>query len=105
MPKDTREPQSYGSGADWVSGRTGQEVNDQNGQPAPEHREFYDDRRESETTASADHQGGKTSDVQLAENAQPASRGGEVAHEPVSKVTAAEGGSKRGGFFKKRDYE
>lgn len=103
MPKDTREPQSYGSGADWVSGRTGQEVNDQKGEPAPEHREFYDDRRESETTG--EHQGGKTSAVQLAENVQPAGGGGEVAHDPVSKVTAAEGGSKRGGFFKKRDYE
>ena len=66
MPKDTREPQSYGSGSDWVTGRTGQEVNDQKSTPAPEHREFYDDRRESET--SQEHQGGKVSDVQKREN-------------------------------------
>lgn len=104
MPKDAREPQSYGSGADWVTGRTGQEVNDQDGGPAPEHREFYDERRESETNASADDQGGKASDFQLAENAQPEGEpSGE--HAPVSKVTAAEGGSKRDGYFKKRDYE
>jgi hypothetical protein len=102
MPKDTREPQSYGSGADWVTGKTGQQVNEQKDTPAPEHRDFYDERRSSESTAP--DQGGKTSDVQLAENAQPQGRpAGE--HEPVTKVTAAEGGSKRGGFFKKRDYE
>jgi hypothetical protein len=102
MPKDTREPQSYGSGADWLTGRTGQQVNDQKSEPAPEHREFYDERRESET--SAPDQGGKTSDVQLADNAQPGgSPQGEF--EPVTKVTSAEGGAKRGGFFKKRDYE
>lgn len=102
MPKDTREPQSYGSGSDWVTGRTGQEVNDQKGEPAPEHRQFYDERRESETTVK--DQGGKTSDVQLAESDQPEGRP-EGEFEPVSRVISAEGGSKRGGYFKKRDYE
>jgi hypothetical protein len=102
MPKDTREPQSYGSGADWVTGRTGQQVNEQKDAPAPEHRDFYDERRGSDTNAP--DQGGKTSDVQLAESAQPSGApSGE--HEPVTKVTSAEGGAKRGGFFKKRDYE
>ena len=91
MPNDQREPQSYGSDADWVTGKTGQQVNEQTGEPAPEPREFED-------------QGGKVSDVQLAENAQPGGRP-EGEHEPVSKVTAAEGGAKRGGYFKKRDYE
>lgn len=104
MPKDQREPQSYGSEADWVTGRTGQQVNEQKSGPAPEHRDFYDERRESETTASEDDQGGKTSDFQLAENVQPAGQP-EGEHAPVSKVTTAEGGSKRGGYFKKRDYE
>ena len=102
MPKDQREPQSYGSNADWVTGRTGQQVNEQKSEPAPEHREFYDERRDSETSHEA--QGGKVSDVQLAENAQPGGRP-EEEHEPVSKVTAAEGGTKLGGYFKKRDYE
>lgn len=97
-----KEPQSYGSGSDWVTGRTGQQVNDQNSEPAPEHRDFYDSRRESDTNAP--DQGGKTSDVQLADNAQPGGKPtGEFEH--VSGVTSAEGGAKRGGFFKKRDYE
>jgi hypothetical protein len=99
MPK---EPQSYGSGSDWVTGSTGQQVNDQKSEPAPEHREFYDERRESETNAPA--QGGQTSDVQLAENAEPMGRPtGE--HAPISSVTTTETGAKRDSFFRKRDYE
>ena len=68
MPQDKKEPQSYGSGTDWVSGKTGQDVHDQKSAPTAEHRDFYDGRRESET--SDEHQGGHTSDFQLAENAQ-----------------------------------
>ncbi|HEY0371860.1 MAG TPA: hypothetical protein VGD79_07645 [Thermoanaerobaculia bacterium] len=102
MPRDTKEPQSYGSGSDWVTGRTGQEVNDQKSAPPPEHREFYDERRESETTH--EHQGGHTSDVQRAESAEPAGNPtGE--HDPVTKVSADSSGAKRDSFFKKRDYE
>ncbi|HEX8616682.1 MAG TPA: hypothetical protein VF911_03755 [Thermoanaerobaculia bacterium] len=102
MPKDGREPQSYGSDADWVTGRTGEQVNDQASAPPPEHEDFYDERREAESSAPA--QGGLTSDVQLAENFQPAGRQtGEEA--PISGVTTSDGGAKRGGFFKKRDYE
>ena len=99
MPK---EPQSYGSGSDWVTGNTGETVNDQKSEPAPEHRDFYDERRESETTAPA--QGGQTSDFQLADSAEPAGQPtGEES--PIPKVTSAEGGAKRDSFFKKRDYE
>lgn len=65
MPGDTKEPQSYGSGSDWVTGKTGQEVNDPKSSPPPEHADFYENRRESET--SHEHQGGKTSDVQREE--------------------------------------
>ncbi|HUR79125.1 MAG TPA: hypothetical protein VM733_00060 [Thermoanaerobaculia bacterium] len=97
-----REPQSYGSGSDWVTGRTDQKVNDQKSTPAPEHQEFYDERRESETSSPA--QGGRTSDVQLAESAQPTgTTAGDRA--PVQNVTGADGGAKRDSFFKKRDYE
>jgi hypothetical protein len=97
-----REPQSYGSGSDWVTGKTGQQVNDQKSEPAPEHQEFYDERRESETSSSA--QGGHTSDVQLAENAQPS---GQTTGDdsPLTGVTTTETGAKRGSFFRKRDYE
>jgi hypothetical protein len=66
MPGDTKEPQSYGSGKDWVTGKTGQEVNPHESEPAPEHRGFYDNRRDSET--SGKDQGGKISDVQRAES-------------------------------------
>ena len=103
MPKDTNEPQSYGSSKDWVTGRTGQDVNDQDAAPAPEHRDFYDDRREAESSAPA--QGGFTSDVQLADNAQPGSRTASHEESPIHGVTTTPGGAKRGGFFKKRDYE
>lgn len=102
MPEDTREPQSYGSDADWVTGKTGQEVNDQDATPPPQHDDFYDDRRESESSGPT--QGGLTSDVQLAENAQltGATTGEES---PISGVTTTPGGAKRGSFFRKRDYE
>lgn len=104
MPKDTREPQSYGSDQDWVTGRTGQDVNEQ-GQastPPPEHREFYDERRESET--SAPEQGGLTSDFQLAENAQASAPSADD-QSPINGVTVEKGGAKRGSYFRKRDYE
>jgi hypothetical protein len=97
-----KEPQSYGSEKDWVTGKTGQEVNDQASAPAPEHREFYDERREGEESEGA--QGGKTSPVQLAENAQAAGRTSDE-QSPISGVTTTPGGAKRGGYFKKRDYE
>lgn len=102
MPRDTKEPQSYGSGSDWVAGRTGQEVNDQKSTPVPEHREFYDEHRSTETSHA--DQGGRISDVQLAESADPAAAPtGEDS--PVTKVTTQASGAKRDSFFKKRDYE
>jgi hypothetical protein len=103
MPKDTREPQSYGSEKDWVTGKTGQEVNDQDSAPAPEHADFYDERRESESSAPA--QGGQTSPVQLAENAQATGHSTADDDSPLNGVTTTPGGAKRGGFFKRRDYE
>jgi hypothetical protein len=103
MPKETKEPQSYGSEKDWVTGRTGQEVNDQDSAPAPEHADFYDERRESESSGST--QGGLTSPVQLAENAQVTGRPMHDDESPLNGVTTTPGGAKRGGFFKKRDYE
>ena len=103
MPGDTKEPQSYGSQEDWVTGRNGAQVNPQKSEPAPEHREFYDDRRESET--SEEHQGGRTSDFQLAENAQ--AQGGPAHDETAGSksVSTQTGGAKQDGYFKKRDYE
>jgi hypothetical protein len=104
MPKDAKEPQSYGSDKDWVTGKTGQEVNDQASAPPPEHAGFYDERRESEASAAA--QGGRTSPVQLADNARAQVRSTvDDDQSPLNGVTTTPGGAKRGGFFKKRDYE
>ncbi len=97
-----REPQSYGSNEDWVSGKTDQRVNNPKSAPTPAHREFYDDRRESET--SGPDQGGQTSDVQLAESAEPVGRARETSG-ALPGVNSHEGGAKRASFFRKRDYE
>ena len=99
-----REPQSYGSNQDWVSGKTDQKVNDPKAAPPAEHRAFYDERREAEATSP--DQGGKTSDVQLAENLEPRGQGDtSPGDEAGFRVRTATGGAKRDSYFKKRDYE
>lgn len=106
MPRDTKEPQSYGSQADWTSGKTGQEVTDQKSEPRPEHREFYDDRREAEENDGVS--GGLTSPYQLADNAineGAVNYEGGRDSESVPRISSQESGAKRGSFFKKRDYE
>jgi hypothetical protein len=106
MPSDGNEPQSYGSGEDWVTGETGEEVNPQKSTPPPEHQEFYKSRHDSDT--SAPHQGGHTSGVQLAEcDAQGGCdhpEGDHAGKQPVTKVTSKDGGAKHDSFFRKRDY-
>lgn len=103
MPKETKEPQSYGSGGDWVSGETGQKVHDPKAAPPSEHADFYDERRESETTAS--YQGGRTSDFQLAENQQATGAPSADSAQPAQNVTDNAGGAKHDSYFKKRDYD
>jgi hypothetical protein len=98
-----KEPQSYGSQADWVSGDVGGTVNKQKGSPSPQHDDFYAGRRDAE--ASEGDPGGQVSDEQLAENARLSGRGRESEEQPVTKVTDQESGAKRGGFFKDRDYK
>ena len=98
-----KEPQSYGSQADWVTGNVGGTVNKQKGSPSPQHDDFYESRRDSETSKT--DQGGQVSDEQLAENANLSGRGRESGEQPVTKVTDQATGAKRGGFFKDRDYE
>jgi hypothetical protein len=102
MARDTREPQSYGSGEDWVPGRTGQRVNDPKAEPEPEHAELYDERRESDRRDS--NQGGHLSDFQRADGAEPSDYVSDP-YTPVQKVTTRDGGAKRDSFFRKRDYE
>lgn len=92
--EDKKEPQSYGSQGDWVSGRTDQKVLPPNAQ-----RTDFDERRESESSAS--HQGGDTSPVQSREHAMPSGPPTDSGHN----VTVSESGAKRGGYFKERDYK
>ena len=108
MPSDGNEPQSYGSGEDWVTGEHGEEINPPKSTPSPEHREFYDSRRESET--SAPHQGGYTSGVQLEEcnhlddGCDHGDGAADGESQPIPKVTSKHGGAKHDSFFRKRDY-
>jgi len=104
MPAGGKEPQSYGSGAEWVTGETGQKVNDPKATPPAEHRAFYDSEHEQ---TSDPHQGGDTSHVQRAENPTAPEGMGDEAEErqPVTSVTAEDGGAKQDSFFRKRDYE
>jgi hypothetical protein len=99
---EPKEPQSYGSEKDWVTGDVSQEVNRQKGKPNSQHADFYSDRRESETNGP--DQGGKVSPRQAAENAQPEGAATEE-RDPVKKVTDKESGAKTDSFFKRRDYE
>ena len=103
MPGDMKEPQSYGSGPDWTTGKTGGEVSDQKSRPAPEHQDFYDERRESEHTG--DHQGGHTSDVQLAESDSAGGRPTGEEYPSTTSVSTSAGGAKRDSYFRRRDYE
>ncbi len=52
MPGDTKEPQSYGSEGDWVSGKTGQRTNSPKATPPAEQSDFYDGRQEELDTRS-----------------------------------------------------
>lgn len=104
MPKNENEPQSYGSQGEWLTGKTGQKVNETKGHPTSQHGDFYESRIEGE--ASPGDQGGKVSDRQLAENSQ-ASGGRQTDDDaqPISRVTTTPSGAKRDSSFKRRDYD
>ncbi|HEX7707312.1 MAG TPA: hypothetical protein VF701_12715 [Thermoanaerobaculia bacterium] len=103
MAKETKEPQGYGSGPDWVEGNTGGQIHDPKARPAPEHREFYDESSSSEPTEPDD--GGHPSQVQMEERDEAGGRAAADTLEPATKVTTSEGGAKRDSYFKRRDYE
>ena len=87
---EKKEPQSYGGHDDWVTGRTEQTVNRQSDAS-------YDGGGDD---TSPPHQGGDTSPVQTREHAMP----GGPPTDTAGKVSVEEGGAKRDGFFKSRDY-
>lgn len=98
-----KEPQSYGSQSEWVTGDVGQEVNRLKGHPNSQHGDFYESRHDSER--SSPDQGGKVSPEQLDEQGAPPAEACEIDGEvPPRNVTLAEGGAKRGSWFKNRDY-
>jgi hypothetical protein len=85
MPNDNKEPQSYGSQADWLTGQTGQTVNEQ---PA-------------QRVGGTDHHA-----PQPADSDPPADDCLiEPDEQPPVKVTGLAGGAKRDSYFKHRDYE
>lgn len=90
------EPQSYGSQGEWVTGKTGQNVN------PPKNDATYDNRRESET--SAPHQGGDISEEQFADNVPAAASAVDDEANANKRVSGQETGAKRSSFFKDRDY-
>lgn len=97
------EPQSYGGQSEWVKGDVGQTVNRQKDLPGSQHADFYESRRESEE--SAPEQGGQVSGIQLAENDQVVGPARISDVQPSGRVATADGGAKRGSYFKDRDYK
>ena len=93
MPKDQKEPQSYGSGPDWVTGKTGQEVNDQ------------DDPGVVQASGLPPENAGGTHVPDDRESVAHPTINASGSHAPVTGVTSAEGGTKTDGYFRKRDYE
>jgi len=103
--KSGKEPQSYGSDAEWVTGKTGQNVNDPKGAPPnSQHGDFYQSRHDSEQ--SGQHQGGKVSGVDsdpgTGAEARPID---DAEQQPQKKAATAAGGAVRDSFFKDRDYK
>jgi hypothetical protein len=103
MDNDKKEPQSYGSGEDWVTGDTGQTVNRLKGGPSSPDADFYASRH--------DQQPG-TTPAEAVESEQPdgglkpaAPRPASGAHDSVHNVTAKESGAKRQSYWKDRDYD
>ena len=104
MPEDKKEPQSYGSGSDWLSGKVGETVNRQKGNPNSQHGDFYESRRDSEGNAP-DQGGHVAAQSNNAESVRPSPPVGQEDVESPPKVKAEESGARRDSYFKRRDYE
>jgi hypothetical protein len=89
MPK---EPQSYGSQGDWVSGHVDGELNEpKNDSP-------------QRTGGSSDDRGGKVSESAAGDKPAPIPQTSDDERDPVQKVTGLKTGAKRESYFKTRDY-
>lgn len=93
-----REPQSYGSESDWLTGKTGQTVENTPERTSRHDEDFYDsrNRHEGETPAAdpevtSDPVGG-SSPVRTSDSPSTTTRAGDAVEE-------------RDSFFKDRDYK
>lgn len=87
---ESKEPQSYGSQGEWLTGKTEQKIQGLKGGFPNKHQD-----------ESAPHQGGDVSPVQANEHAMPSG----PPTDTVRKMSVDESGAKRGGYFKERDYD
>lgn len=96
-----REPQSYGSERDWVTGRTDQTVSEtQPAGPMPD-GPFYESRHDAKRT-----DGGSVGEFQLQDGTDPMppnARAEDVESSTSWKVT--ESASGRHSYWRERDYE
>ena len=92
-----REPQSYGSESDWLTGKTGQTVDDTPGRAARHDEEFYENRHEpeGETPAAA---------AETDEQENRAHPDTEAADGDAERTKAGEELGGRESYFKDRDY-
>jgi hypothetical protein len=104
MPRDEKEPQSYGGQGGWVSGGTGQNLNGSGDRTDVQHDDFYAPRRETEVNVPPLGGGPQPAWTDHVDVLQPVSTVTEV-EDPARKVTAEKGGARREGFFKSRDYQ
>lgn len=105
MDEKKKEPQSYGSGEQWVRGDTGQTVNRLKGTPNSQNADFYASRHEQDDQSTprtapepAENDGGADFGARERE-------GSGSAQNPVQKVTAKDSGAKRESYWKERDYK
>jgi len=99
--KRPREPQSYGSEKDWLTGKTDQTVEDTPNRVSRHDEEFYESRHDS--SESVAKEGGQQSPQRddVANTAAPDMTATEVIDHASTSVSQA---TDRVSFFKKRDY-
>lgn len=92
-----KEPQSYGSESDWLTGKTGQTVANTPDRVSRHDEDFYDSRHEQEgetpaVEADAEDPGRAVSPVRTTDSPSTVTRAGDAVEE-------------RDSFFKDRDYD
>jgi hypothetical protein len=102
MPQ-SKEPQSYGSGPDWVTGRTGQTVEDTPHRTSRHDEEFYEDRHLDDRSPGA--RGGLPNEVQRSEGVDfPQPDRSETPTEGTGTTKVSDNSDQRTSWFRERDY-